>query len=278
MRNLKRENSRKEKSTILCTNIIHQKPLWGKNGWYDITLCWYCLIKNFIWETQRKKNSYKEKSAIWCLQQIINQRDSPLILANLKVNSYQCTQYIRNVKYGRLCEYLCEIITWLSLQMFVSPYYLWNRTILVQNITLNITCLHLYNTSCITFIDNDHWFIASTPHNFSMWYIILSSYTHLCEALYNTMSEWLMKLTIKCLFKDYHKMVFPYSYQAYFNDLEFEDLIDNHNHYIQPDHGFFQMNIPRSLVLLRYQKIFLTSIHQHLVGVALLLDSKSLQK
>jgi hypothetical protein len=29
---------------------------------------------------------------------------------------------------------------------------------------------------------------------------------------------------------------------------------------------------------LRYQKIFLTSIHQHLVGVVLILDSKSLQK
>ena len=87
-----------------------------------------------------------------------------------------------------------------------------------------------------------------------------------------------MELTIKCLFKDYDKIVFPYSYKAYFNDLEFGDLIDNQNHYIQPDYGFFQTNIPRSLVLLRYQKIFLTSIHQHLVGVALLLDSKSLQK
>jgi len=87
-----------------------------------------------------------------------------------------------------------------------------------------------------------------------------------------------MELTIKYLFKDYHKMVFPYSYKLYFNDLEFGDLIDNQNHYIQLDHGFFETNIPRSLVLLRYQKIFLTSIHQYLVGVVLLLDSKSLQK
>jgi hypothetical protein len=30
----------------------------------------------------------------------------PLILANLEVNSYQCTQHIRNVEYGRFCEYL----------------------------------------------------------------------------------------------------------------------------------------------------------------------------
>ena len=37
-------------------------------------------------------------------------------------------------------------------------------------------------------------------------------------------------------------MVFPYSYKVYFNDLKFEDLIDNKNHYIQLDHGFFQMD------------------------------------
>ena len=156
------------------------------------------------------------------------------------------------MEYDRFCEYLYNIITILSLQMFICPYYLWNITILVQNITLSITCLHLHNTSCITFIDNDYWFIESTPHNFNMWYIILPSYTHSCEALYNTMSEWLMELTIKYLFKDYHKMVFTYSYKVYFNDLEFGNLIDNQNHYIQLDHGFFQTNTPRSLVLLRY--------------------------
>ena len=106
----------------------------------------------------------------------------PLIVANLEVNSYQCPQHIRNVEYGRLCEYLCKIIMRLSLQMFICPYYLWNITILVQNIALSITCLHLHNISCITFIDNDHWFIEWTPHNFCMWYIILSSYTHSYEA------------------------------------------------------------------------------------------------
>ena len=116
--------------------------------------------------------------------------------------------------------------------MFICPYHLWNRTILVQNIALSITCLHLHNTSCITIIDIDYWFIESTPHYFNMWYIILSSYTHSYEALYNTMSEWLMKLTIKCLFKDYYKMVFSYLCKVCFNDLEFGDPIDNQNHYI----------------------------------------------
>jgi hypothetical protein len=143
---------------------------------------------------------------------------------------------------------------------------------LSANIALSITCLHLHNISCITFIDNDHWFI----HNFSIWYIILSSYTHSCEALYNTISEWLIELTIKALFKDYHKMVFPYSCKAYFNDIKFGDLIDNQNHYIYIIGSWIT---PRDhMCYLRHQKIFLTSIHQHLVGVALLLDSKSLQK
>ena len=129
----------------------------------------------------------------------------PLILANLKVNSYQCTQHIRNVEHGRLCEYLSEIITLLRLLVFVCPYYLWSRTIL-----LSVTCLHLHNTSCIIFIGYDYWFKESTPHNFCMWYIIISSYTHSCEVLCNTISEWLVELTIKCLVKDYHKIVFPY--------------------------------------------------------------------
>jgi hypothetical protein len=48
----------------------------------------------------------------------------PLILANSKVNSFQCTQHIRNVEYRRLSEYLYKIITILSLQMFICPYYL----------------------------------------------------------------------------------------------------------------------------------------------------------
>ena len=155
----------------------------GKNGWYDITLCWYCLIKNFIWKNQREKTHTKKRVQYNVCNKLLIRETLPMILANLEVNSYQCTQHIRNVEYGRFYEYLHKIITRLSLWMFIRPYYLWNRTILVQNITFNITCLHLHNTSCITFIDNDHWFIESTPHNFSMWYINLSSYTHSCEAL-----------------------------------------------------------------------------------------------
>ena len=135
--------------------------------------------------------------------------------------------------------------------MFICPYYLWNRTILVQNIALSITCLHLHNTSCITFIDNDYWFKESTPHNFNMWYIILSRYTHSCEALYNAMSEWLMELTTKYLFKDYHKMIFPYPCKAYFNDLEFGDLIHNQNYYI---HIIGSWITPRPHVLFEISK------------------------
>ena len=82
-------------------------------------------------------------------------RDSPLKLANF---SYQCTQHIWNVEYDRLCENLNEVITILGFQMFICPYDLWNRTILIQNIALNITCLHLNNTSYIIFTNNDIWF------------------------------------------------------------------------------------------------------------------------
>jgi hypothetical protein len=43
----------------------------------------------------------------------------PLKLVNL---SYQCIQHIRNVEYGRLCEYFSEIITILSLKVFICIY------------------------------------------------------------------------------------------------------------------------------------------------------------
>ena len=111
----------------------------------------------------------------------------PMILANLEVNSYQCTQHIRNVEYDRFCEYLCKIITRLSLQMFICPYHLWNKTILVQNIALSITCIHLHNTSYITFIDNDHWFIESTSHNLYVIYHSIKLYTFMWSLVkYNT--------------------------------------------------------------------------------------------
>ena len=142
MRNLKRKNSNKEKSTMYHMSQYHPpKNPYGENGWYDIILCQYCLIKNFLWETLKGKNSYKEKSEIWCFQQVINQRDerlSPLKLANLL---YRYTKHIRNVEYGKFCEYLFEIITILSSPMFICPYDLWNRTILMQNIAISITCL-----------------------------------------------------------------------------------------------------------------------------------------
>ena len=60
------------------------KNPYGENRWYDIILCQYCLIKNFLWETLKGKNSYKEKSAIWCFQQVINKRDERLSPWNLQ--------------------------------------------------------------------------------------------------------------------------------------------------------------------------------------------------
>ena len=158
MRNLKRKNSHKEKSTMYHMSQYHlpKNPL-GKNGWYDIVLCWYCLIKNFIWEN-RRENSYKEKSAIWCFQQVINQRDerlSPWNLQTFHTNIFYTYEMWSIVDLVNISSRLSQV---LSLQMFICPYDLWNRTILMQNIALSITCLHLNNTSCITFIDNDLWF------------------------------------------------------------------------------------------------------------------------
>jgi hypothetical protein len=77
-------------------------------------------------KTHRKK---REKYDV--CNKLLFRETLPLILANIKLNSYQCTQHIRNVEYGRLYEYCNEIITSLILQMFVCPYYLWSRTIVV---------------------------------------------------------------------------------------------------------------------------------------------------
>jgi len=113
MRNLKRKNSHKEKSTMYHMSQYHlpKNPL-GKNGWYDIVLCWYCLIKNFIWEN-RRENSYKEKSAIWCFQQVINQRVKRLSPWNLQTfhinvfNTYKMWNMVYYVKIStRLSHYL----------------------------------------------------------------------------------------------------------------------------------------------------------------------------
>ena len=85
-----------------------------------------------------------------------------------------------------------------------------------------------------------------------------------------------MELTIKCLFKDYHKMVFPYSCKAYFNDLEFGDLIGNQNHYI---HIIGSWITPRPHVLFEISKDILNFNPQTFGwNRAATIDSKSLQK
>ena len=107
------KNSHKEKEyNVLYVPISSIKNLFGKNGWYDIVLCRYCLIKNFIWETQRE-NSYKEKSAIWCFQQVINQRVKRLSPWNLQTfhtnvfNTYKMWNMVDYVKIStRLSQYL----------------------------------------------------------------------------------------------------------------------------------------------------------------------------
>ena len=80
-----------------------------------------------------------------------------LILANIKLNSYQCTQHIRNVEYGRLFN----ISTRLSHYLFCKCSYVHitygAETSYCKNITLSITCLHLHNTSCIIFIGYDYF-------------------------------------------------------------------------------------------------------------------------
>jgi len=57
-----RKNSHKEKSTMHIMSEYHPpKNLVGKtDDMTYITLCWYCLIKNFTWETPRKKLIKKE--------------------------------------------------------------------------------------------------------------------------------------------------------------------------------------------------------------------------
>jgi hypothetical protein len=127
----------------------------------DMTqLCVDIASLKTLYEKPQGKTHTKKRVQYDIYNELSIRETLPLILANLKVNSYQCPQHIRNVEYDRLWEYLCKIITILSLQMFICPYYLWNRTILVHklltNIALSITCFHLHNTNYIIFIDNDH--------------------------------------------------------------------------------------------------------------------------
>ena len=67
-----------------------------------------------------------------------------------------------------------------------------------------------------------------------------------------------MELTIKCLFKDYQKIVFPYLCKVCFNDLEFGDHIDNQNHYI---HIIGSWITPRPHVLFEISKDILNYLN-----------------
>ena len=111
-----------------------------------------------LYEKPKGKNSYKEKSAIWCFQQVINQRDERLSSWNLQTfhtNVFYTYEMWSIVDLVNISSRLSQV---LSLQMLICSYDLWKWTILMQNIALSITCLHLNNTSYITFIDNDLWF------------------------------------------------------------------------------------------------------------------------
>ena len=92
------------KKRVLCIlrpYIIHLKTPVGKNWWYDISLCWYCLIKNFVWETSWEKTHKKKRVQYSICNKLSFRETLPLILANLKVNLYQPTQHIWNVEYDR---------------------------------------------------------------------------------------------------------------------------------------------------------------------------------
>ena len=44
-------------------------------------MTWHCVdiaSLKILYEKPKGKNSYKEKSAVWCFQQVINQRDERL--------------------------------------------------------------------------------------------------------------------------------------------------------------------------------------------------------
>ena len=121
-------------------------------------MIWHSLVSILPCEKPNGKNSYKEKSAIWYFQQVINQRDerlSPWNLQTFHTNILYTYEMWSIVDLVNISSRLSQV---LSLQMFICTYDLWNRTILMQNIALSITCLHLNNTSCITFINNDLWF------------------------------------------------------------------------------------------------------------------------
>ena len=113
MRNLKwKTHIKKRVQCMLCRSIIHQKP-HGKNGWYDMTLCWYCLIKNFIWETPREKLIERKECNMMFATSYYSERLSPWYLQISKqfhtnaLNTYEMWNMVDFVKIStRLSQYL----------------------------------------------------------------------------------------------------------------------------------------------------------------------------
>jgi hypothetical protein len=48
----------------------------GKNHEIDIIMCWHCFIKTY-YEKPYRKNSYREKSTMWCLVSCDFQEETP---------------------------------------------------------------------------------------------------------------------------------------------------------------------------------------------------------
>jgi hypothetical protein len=122
--------------------------------------------------------------------------------------------------------------------------------------------------------------IESIPHNFSIWHITISSYAHSFEALHNQISEWMMEVTISVYLNTSTK----WSFHMYMKPFQWSRIW---RYFIWPQSLYLVIIgswVPSNKhtkithVLLRYQMIVSTSTHQHMVGVALLLNSKSLLK
>ena len=80
---------KKRVQCIICPNIIHQKP-FGKNGWYDIVLCRYYLIKKLYMRNPKEKNSYKKRVHYDIFNKLLirETRDSPPKTCKLFVPMY----------------------------------------------------------------------------------------------------------------------------------------------------------------------------------------------
>ena len=109
MRNLNKKNSHKEKSTMYRMFQYHPpKNPYGENGWYDIILCQYCLIKNFLWETLKGKKTHTKKRVqydVFNKLLIRETRDSP---------PETCKPFIPMYTTHMKCGVWCTL--WISLQ------------------------------------------------------------------------------------------------------------------------------------------------------------------